>query len=1125
MILAQAADDRALMRALLEQFNVSVTDSVGRFLEVNEKFCTLSGYSRDELIGQPYSILNSGTHEPEFWANLWTAIAGGESWSGDICDLAKDGSRHWTHCIIAPFIRQDGRDTRYLSIRTDVTSAHQNETSLLDERRFMASLLNTLPDEVSFKDCEGRFLRINPTLARKYSLADPTDAVGKSVADYHVPKDALRNAAVDRLVVSSGVPVINSEEQEFWPNRPPRWQLVTKMPVRNGIGGIVGTMGISHDITLRKNVTAQLQDTNERFALAAQSAGVGIWEMDVATGLVIWDDWMYRIFGIARIGPSVPLAQWEASLHPDDRARCLSEYQDFYKGPDDFASEFRIVRPDGDVRYVKATGRASRAPDGTALRMTGVNFDVTERKRAELALLETSSLLRTVLDSVADTSIIATGPDLIIRVFNAGAERMLGYKSEEMVGLETPMRVHDWGQVQTQASELSMRVGRPIIGWAVFIDPSKLNVLQECTYVCKSGRRFTVAQMVTAMRSQDGQVLGYLSVAHDITKQQLFEESLREAKLKAEQANRAKSAFLANMSHEIRTPLNAVIGLTYLLGQTNLNPQQTTFLGNINVAGKTLLSLINDVLDLSKIEAGELIIERATFSPRQLLQELADVMGVQANGKNIALTVVIPDNIPEKLEGDSKHLNQILTNLLSNAIRFTDQGSVNLRVALLDSAANSVSLCFSVEDSGIGIAPEAQARLFSPFAQADASITRRFGGTGLGLSIVKSLTNLLGGDVTLQSTPNVGSVFRVILTFALARAESQTDRPPDPPEIGERGLSGIRVLVVDDSDINRDVTKRILELHGAAVSLACNGLEAFELLRAQPKDWDVVLMDVQMPILDGHAATRRIRMELGLAKLPIIALTAGALSSEHQRAAAAGMNDFIVKPFDRQVLARSILRHVDFGSTVMTGSVRTLLTERPANQWPVIEGIDSNEARLRMSGDLDLFHASLKRLFAEFSTSKPPAATADADTLASCAARMHKLKGIAGILGAKQIQIHAHEAEAACLEGAGDIAAQLMSALAAELEALRAKAAATLNAAQEQADLAALACNDALDPREIEELVALLKRQDLAALDRFNSKLPQLQRHMGKPMFEVVRDHIDHLRFTDAAELLTAFPQ
>jgi len=542
---------------------------------------------------------------------------------------------------------------------------------------------------------------------------------------------------------------------------------------------------------------------------------------------------------------------------------------------------------------------------------------------------------------------------------------------------------------------------------------------------------------------------------------------LREALHRAEQASRAKTEFLANMSHEIRTPMNAVVGLADLLGQTPLNEQQTDTLEKVRLAGKALLVLLNNVLDTSKIEAGELIVESAPFDLGDLLREQSTVFAAQAGAKGIAFEFHSPDDLPKRLHGDAHHLGRILANLLSNALKFTERGTVKLSVRQFAATSKRATLCFVVEDTGIGIAPEVQARLFAPFMQGDGSTARRYGGTGLGLSIARGLAKLMGGDVALGSTPGVGSMFTLTLDFALAAAEI-----PAPGEAAARGpgagaLQDLKVLVVDDSDINLALMKRILELHGASAELAANGLEACDLLAARPHDFHVVLMDVQMPVLDGHAATRHIRRELKLTDLPIIAVTAGAISSHRRLAEDAGMTDYVVKPFESQALVRAILRHARPAIEKTLGQIAKApatpqgapaqiaktpatppgapaqIAKTPATppgapgQWPEIEGIDSVDVSTRLSGDFGLFRSLLTRLLDEFSDVAIGVMNEDPDALVPYRARLHKLRGSAGLLGAKAIAQLAGEGEAACATGDMTRASPHATRIAIQLQRLR----------------------------------------------------------------------------------------
>jgi PAS domain S-box-containing protein len=756
--------------------------------------------------------------------------------------------------------------------------------------------------------------------------------------------------------------------------------------------------------------------------------------------------------------------------------------------------------------------------------MTGVTFEASERGRAELEAVEISSMLRTVLDAATETTVIATDPHLLIKVFNAAAARLLGYTADEVIDHISLIDLHDPEELRGRALQIGAERGDRAELQAVLIEPSALNRERDWIYVRKDGTHVTVSLVVRAMYGRTGELMGYIGVAHDVAQQKRYEESLRDATQRAENANRAKSQFLANMSHEIRTPMNAVIGLSYLLSETHLDTEQRELLSKIQASSNSLLAILNDVLDLTKIEAAELIVESTVFSPYSLLRGICDVIAIQALAKGIDFHIDLADDLPIAVRGDATRLNQILTNLLVNAVKFTDRGGVTLSVKRVDDTPEGTTLRFFVRDTGIGISAAAQSHLFAPFSQADASITRRYGGTGLGLSIVKSLTELLGGKISLSSTPGVGSEFTVLLTVAPAAPEllAVPQNYVQSPE--GRALASVRILLVDDSDINLDVTGRILELHGGEVQLASNGLEACDRLRVQPYDFDVVLMDVQMPLLDGYQATRYLRAELGLVDLPVIALTAGALSSERQRAVAAGMDDFIVKPFDAPTLITTILRHVRI-SALQAATPTVALSEPPPPAtvpWPAVAGINLTDARMRLCDDFGLFLSNLKRLIKEFSDAYMAPATADSAALAAYAARMHKLSGAAGMLGANAIHQLAVDAGAACRAGEVKRLEHLAAALGTELQRLGESAEPVLRTGPSRAAQQRAAVKDdaALTPRHLADLIGALRQQSLSALYRFDALAAQLRSLLGDSSFEMVCDQLDNLRFMEAAKVL-----
>ena len=380
----------------------------------------------------------------------------------------------------------------------------------------------------------------------------------------------------------------------------------------------------------------------------------------------------------------------------------------------------------------------------------------------------------------------------------------------------------------------------------------------------------------------------------------------------AQQASVAKGQFLANMSHEIRTPMNAILGLLHLLQDTPLNATQVDFVDKIHGAARSLLGLINDILDFSKVEAGKMTLDPRPFDLDKMLKDLSVILATTVGTKPVVLRFDVEPDVPRVLLGDDMRLLQVLINLGGNAIKFTSQGAVVLRVRQAERSATDAVLEFAMSDSGIGIASENQARIFSGFSQAEASTTRSYGGTGLGLSISSRLVALLGGELQLTSTLGQGSTFYFQIRFPLASLPAA--ELPAPVMQGEaavervKRLQGMRVLVVEDNKINQMVAKGLLSKEGADITLADNGQLGVAAVAAAKPPFDVVLMDMQMPVMDGYVATSVLRQEMGLTTLPIIAMTANALESDRVACLEAGMDEHIGKPFELDHLVATMLR-------------------------------------------------------------------------------------------------------------------------------------------------------------------------------------------------------------------------
>ena len=1162
------------------------------------------------------------------------------------------------------------------------------------------------------------------------------------------------------------------------------WVRSVGMAERDGDGPGAKPMrivGAIQDISEQVHLAQALAKATERLALAVESAAMGVWEYDLQQGTLTWDERMCALYGHTRTGDAEPYALWTRSLHPDDRVASEQALADAIAGPKPLDTQFRICLADGSVRHLKAVAKVKCDAADKALRVVGVNIDITEQVATSSVLQDKAQLLRRVgqlasiggwrldlqagslywdeqtrrihetppgflpdlataidfyapehrepiaqavqhaietgeawdlelrlitcsgrsiwvralgevehenqravalvgafqditerheaeqkfrdlLESAPDAMVIADPGGLIVLV-NTQAEKLFGYARAQMLGQPVEMLMPE-----------PDRVGHAGKRAEYFAAPCarSMGQGQELRGRRQDGSSFPIEVSLSPLQTSGGLLVS--SSIRDVTERHRAAQLLGMAKAAAESASAAKSAFLANMSHEIRTPLNAVIGVTYLLADSDLKPDQQQLVAKAQMAGRSLLGIVNDVLDLAKIESGEMALDEVLFQPAELLNELQAVYDAHAQSKGLLLSAQVSPETPELLLGDCARMRQILTNLIGNAVKFTEHGSVKVDLSVVDLSAQRARIRLTVRDTGIGISLDTQARLFQPFIQGDLSTTRSFGGTGLGLSIVRRLAQVMGGEVGLTSVTGQGSEFWVELPMGVPSAEQQREASNSKLEVlvvddnlddrvglaamtrslgwratllesgaellkqmarrveaGERlpdalivdwqmpgmdglealralsvdigreqmpaalvisaygheqikgrdhghladqilskpvGLSelfnavnsgvarhsgstdkvmqstrldaargqwlpGVRVLLVDDSDIKLDLAQRQLQRQGAQGQTCTGGRQALNMLRDAAADLDVVLMDVQMPDMDGLEVTRQVRGKLGLHDLPIVALTAGALTEERKRALAAGMDDFLSKPLDPQGLVRTIRRLVErcrghaLPMVPTASAVAELKTDRPLAltdleaAWPAVAGIDTHQAMLRLGGDGSLFASILRRLLADYADLMLPSREeGDAAWRQAMAARVHKLRGSAGAVGAGPVMRLASAAEEA-LRAAGVAALPALHALSRALQSLQAAAAPMLAAqANGPSDRTGTDVAEPLTPAQRQELADLLRCSDLEALARIEQWASALRITLGSHVAGQLQAAAQALSFEHAGRLL-----
>ncbi len=593
---------------------------------------------------------------------------------------------------------------------------------------------------------------------------------------------------------------------------------------------------------------------------------------------------------------------WVQLTHPDDLAADEIKFSSMLQGEiDGYVLDKRFIRKDGEEVHTLLYVKCVRNQDGVAGHVVAMVQDITKRKEMEEKLRISEEQYRLLAENAVDNIWIMSN----IRNFtyvSPSIINVLGYTPDEFKAqsLEDLLTPGSLRRVLEYLAELETRLRT---GEAFENYRGELKVRR------KDGSIAWTEVTASPLLDANGALVEFVGVTRDVSERKRHELELERAREGAEAANQAKSEFLSNMSHEIRTPMNGIIGMAQLLGYTRLTDEQQEYLSAIRSSSDVLMALINDVLDLSKIESGKIELEQRDFSLQECLRDVIRTQAALIDEKGLNMVTDIAPGVPDNLIGDQLRLKQILINLLGNAVKFTHKGEIRIAVTAMERSDSIALLKLSVTDSGIGISPEAMSKIFEPFVQADGSNTRKYGGTGLGLSICTRLVNLMGGTIRVESVEGGGSTFTITLTFIVNEASLLSDGRSRSGKVNFSWNGPfLSILVVDDLELNLLFATRVLQKAGHTVVTARNGLEALEIWGEG--NFDLILMDIQMPVMNGLEATQAIRLreESSGRHIPIIALTARALQDEREKIQSQGLDGYLTKPIEINILFDELRR-------------------------------------------------------------------------------------------------------------------------------------------------------------------------------------------------------------------------
>ena len=872
-------------------------DRQGRFEEVNRAWLRLHGYdSPEEVIGRHFSITQRERDAKAAETVVDDILAGSTTPSGLFARRLKDGSEGW-HFFSAWPVIENNVVVAIEGLLIDATAHHLAQEEA-ERRRAILSAAERFGNMGSWDwDLAMGMVFVSPFWMRLLGLSKAFLRI-QDVKDILHPDDLAkitdlvrtRNGNTDNFDVEHRILIAPSGET--------RWLLARGKVIRDADGAPIRVIGVSQDVTERRRAEEKLRQSEAMYRLIAENSDDVIWTLDPDWCFTYVSPSIVKLRGIPpeqavreHIPDTMTLESWRRVLSISAARQETSE-----RGgtPEVSRLEIEQYRADGSTVWVECVVRPMHDPGGEMVGFVGVSRDISERRRAEAALRASEERYRALFENMDSGFALhemifddAGRPcDYRFIEINPAFERLTGLSRETLLG-RTVLEI-----MPATEPEWIETYGRVVITGEPVVYENFNRPLQ---------RHFEV----TAYRPEPGK---FAVIFSDVSERKRHEADLKSAKAAAEAANKAKSEFLANMSHEIRTPLHGVLGMLQLLADSGLDDEQSGYASVALQSGRHLLSVLNDILDLTRLHADKLRLRQEPFRFSEILDVVTSSFMVAAQERGVGLTWSLSQDIPPVLLGDSARLRQVLFNLVGNAFKFTERGTIRIEVDCLDAPGrNDIRVFVSVSDSGIGIPEDKLDEIFEAFTQVDGSLTRKHHGSGLGLPIVKRLVELMDGAISIESAAGHGTT--VTFSVLLGRTQADSKQVSTVPSRAGK-LRGLRLLVAEDERINQAVIRRLLEKLGHSVVCVDTGAHVLPALEREP--FDAILMDIQMPEVNGIEATRLVRgaTHLGArASVPVIALTAHALHGDKERFIEAGMTGYLAKPFEAEDLD-SVLRDV-----------------------------------------------------------------------------------------------------------------------------------------------------------------------------------------------------------------------